>query len=109
MTAVWASCHEDLVSDGVVSPPLCDPKVGPALGAVRAQCNSPGSAVDAGLDAAARARRVERAVDSGVWYVSPALQGSPCAPPITAHRVAQLYHYCTRNCIPLRKLRRDIR
>jgi hypothetical protein len=55
MTAVWASCHEDLVSDGVVSPPLCDPMVDPALGAVRAQCNSPGSAVDAGLDAAARA------------------------------------------------------
>ncbi len=56
MTAVWASRHEDLVSDGVVAPPVCAHLVVPALGVVLLWCNPLGSAVDAGLDAAARAR-----------------------------------------------------
>ena len=66
MTAVWASHHEELCSDGVVSPPVCDHRVVPNRWAVRDWCNPLGSAVDAGLDAAARARRAERAVDGGV-------------------------------------------
>ena len=28
MTAVWASHHEELCSDGVVAPHVCDPIVG---------------------------------------------------------------------------------
>ena len=52
-TAVEALCHEDLVSDGGVSPPVCDPLVVPDPGVVLTRCNPRGSAVDAGLDAAA--------------------------------------------------------
>jgi len=80
----------------------------PALGVVLRWCNRLGSAVDAGLDATARALRAERAANGGVVYVQHALHVSPRAPPINAQRVAQFYYYCTRNCIPPRKLRRDI-
>ena len=52
-TAVEASCHEDLVSDGGVSPPVCNPLVVPDRGVVLTRCNPQGSAVDAGLEAAA--------------------------------------------------------
>ena len=71
-------------------------------------CNPSGSAMDAGLDAAARARRTERAVDGGVVYVPPALHGSLSAPRIHAHQVARFDHYRTRNCLPPKKLCRDI-
>ena len=108
MTAGWASRHEDLVGAWVVSPPVCARLVVPACGVVLPWCHPLGSAVDAGLDVAARAQRAVHAADGGVLYVPQALHGSPCAPPITAQRGAQFYHYCTRNCIPLRKLRRDI-
>ncbi len=90
MTAVWASRHEDLVSDGVVAPHVCDHLVVPARGVVRARCHPPGSAVDAGLDAAARARRAARAADGGGVYVPQALQVSPRAPPMHAQRTGPL-------------------
>jgi hypothetical protein len=80
----------------------------PDRGVVRARCNSLGSTVDAGLDAAARVLRAERAADGGVLSVPHALHVSPRAPPIHAQRVAQFYHYRTRNCMLPRKLRRDI-
>src|SRR5712691_12803093 len=76
-TAGWASRHEDLVSDGVVAPHVGDHMVVPDRGVVRARCNPPGAAVDAGRDAAARARRAARAADGGVVYVPQALQVSP--------------------------------
>ena len=100
MTAVWASRHEDLVSDGVVSPRVFDPMVVPDRGVVLARCNPPGSAVDACLDAATRARRAARAADGGVVYVPQALHVSPNAPPLHAQRVARFDHYRTRNCLP---------
>jgi hypothetical protein len=68
----------------------------------------PGSAVDAGLDAAPRVRRAERTADAGVLDVPQALYVSPSAPPIHAQRVARFDHYCTRNCLLPKKLRRDI-
>jgi hypothetical protein len=105
---VWASRHEDLVSDGVVSPHVFDPMVVPDRGVVRARCNPPGSAVDADLDAATRARRAACAVGGGGVDVPQALQVSPSAPPIPAQRVARCDHYRTRNCLPLKKLRQDI-
>jgi len=61
MTAVWASRHEDLVSDGVVSPHVFDHLVVPDRGVVLARCNPPGSPVGVGLDAAARALQAARA------------------------------------------------
>ena len=64
-----ASRHEDLVSDSGVAPPVGDPLVVPDRGVVLTWCNPRGSAVDAGLDAAAWARRAERAADGGVVYV----------------------------------------
>jgi hypothetical protein len=107
-TAVWASRPEDLWSAWVVFPHVFDYMVVPDRGVVRARCNPLGAAVDAGLDAAARARRAERAVDGGVLYVPQALHVSPSAPPIHAQRVARFDHYRTRNCLPPKKLRRDI-
>jgi hypothetical protein len=62
----------------------------------------------AGLDAAARARRAEHEADGGVVSVQQALHVSPNAPPIHAQRVARFGHYCTRNCLPPKKLHRDI-
>ena len=50
--------------------------------------NPSGSAVDADLDAAARARRAEHAADGGVLYGQQALHISSSAPLINAQRVA---------------------
>jgi hypothetical protein len=55
MTAMWASHHEALCSDGVVAPPVFAPLVGPALGVVLDRCNPPGVAGDADLDATTQA------------------------------------------------------
>src|SRR5712691_13539666 len=41
--------------------------------------------------------------EGGVLYVPHALPLSPRAPPIHAQRIAQLYHYRTRNCLPPKK------
>ena len=105
---MWTSCPEEQLSDGGVSPHVFDYMVVPDRGVILAQCNPPGSAVDAGLDAAARALWAERAANGGVVYVQHALHVSPRAPPINAQRVAQFYHHCTRNYILPWKLRRDI-
>jgi hypothetical protein len=102
-TAVWASRHEVLVSNDVVSPPVCDPMVVPHGWAVRDRGNPSGSAGDACLDAAAQARRAARAVDGGVVSVPQALSVSPSTPPLHAQRVAQFAHYCTRNSLPPQK------
>ena len=48
------------------------------------------------------------AADACVVYIPQALYGSPSAPPINAQRVARFDHYRARNCLPLRKLRREI-
>ena len=105
---MWASHHEELCSDGIVSPPVCDYLVVPHRCVMLDGCNPVGSAVDAGLDAAARARRAARAVDGGVVDIPQALHVSLSAPPIDAQRVAQFDHYRTYNCLPPKKLRRDI-
>ena len=41
-TAMWASHHEELCSDGVVSPHVCDPMVVPHRWVVREWCNPVG-------------------------------------------------------------------
>jgi len=105
---MWTSHHENLLSDGVVSPHVFDPMVVPDRGVVLARCNPPESAVDAGLDAAVRVRRAERAADGGVWYVPHALHVSPNAPPIHAQQLACFDHYRTHNCLLPKQLRRDI-
>src|SRR5215217_3644288 len=61
MIAMWTSRHDDLASDDVVALHVFDPMVVPACGVVLTRCNSLGSAVDAGLDAAARVLGAERA------------------------------------------------
>ena len=60
------------------------------------------------LDAAAWARRAERAPDGGVVDVPRALSVWPRAPRINAQRGAQCAPYNTRNCLPPKKLRREI-
>jgi hypothetical protein len=84
MTTVWASRHEDLVSHDGVSPHVCDLMVVPHGWAVLKRGNPSGSAGDACRDAAARARRAERAVDGGVVSVPQALDVSPSALRINA-------------------------
>jgi hypothetical protein len=109
MTAVRASHHEALCSDDVVAPHVFDPLVGPYLGVALDRCNPPGAAVDAGLDAATHALRAERTADGGVLYVLQTLQVSPRAPRIHAQRRARFDHYCTRNDLSSKELRRNIR
>jgi len=58
MTAVWASHHEELCSDGVVVPHGFAPLVGPNLGVVLDRCHPPGAAVAAGLDSALHAHAI---------------------------------------------------
>jgi hypothetical protein len=108
MTAVWVSRHEDLVSHEVVSPHVCDTYGYPSLlgGARLGKPN--GSAGVACRDAVAQAQRAERAADGGVVDVSRALAVSPRAPRIHAQRVARFAPYNTRNCLPPKKLRREI-
>jgi hypothetical protein len=108
MTAVWASHHEELCSDGVVAPHVFDPLVGPDLGVMLHRCYPPGAAVDADLEIATHALRAERTADGGVVYVPQALHVSPRAPRINAQRAARFDHYCTRNCLPPKELRQDI-
>jgi hypothetical protein len=72
------------------------------------RCNASGSAVDVCRDAAAQAQRAEGAAEGGVVYVSRALSVSPRAPRINAQRVARFDPYNTRNCLPPKKLRREI-
>ena len=79
-----------MCSDGVVAPPVCGHRGVPACGVVPDRCTASGSAVDAGRDAAAWARRAERAADGGVVPVEYALQVSPRAPPMHAQRVAPI-------------------
>ena len=108
MTAVWASHHEDLGSDGGVAPHGFAPLVGPDVGVVLERCHPLGEAVDAGLDAALHARRAERTAEGGVVDVLQALHMSPRAPRIKAQRMAQFKHYCTHNCLSPKELHRDI-
>ena len=61
---MWASHHEERCSDRVVAPPVCDHMIVPHRWVVLDGCNPSGSAVDAGRDAAARARRAERVVEA---------------------------------------------
>jgi hypothetical protein len=107
-TAVWTSRPEDLGSDGGVAPPVCAHRVVPHRWVVCDRCNPSRSTADAGSDAAARVRGAARAADDGVVDVPQALHGSPKTPPMHAQRVARFDHYRARNCLPPKKLRRDI-
>jgi len=98
--AAWASHHEERCSARVVAPPRCDHMIVLHRWVMFDGCNPLRSAVDAGRDAAARARRAARAVDGGIVSVLQALHGSPRAPRIHAQRVAQFDHCRICNCLP---------
>jgi hypothetical protein len=108
MTAMWASHHQERCSEGVVAPHGFAPLIGPALGVMLDRCNPPGAAVDAVLKAATHARRAERTADGGVVSVPQVLHGSLRALRINAQRVARFDHYCTRNFLSPKELRRNI-
>src|SRR2546428_11487679 len=90
-TAVWVSPHEERGSAAVVAPPVGAPRVVPHRWVVGDRCNPSGSAANA-----------------CVVYSPQALREAPSAPPINAQRVARFDHYRARNCLPPRKLRREI-
>ena len=87
---------------------MCGPRGVPACGVVPDRRNASEAAVDAHRDTTAGVQRAERTADGGVVDVPRGLSVSPRAPGINAQRVAQLHPYSTRNCLPLKKLRRDI-
>src|SRR5882762_4964228 len=72
------------------------------------RCTSSGAAVDVCSDTPAWAPRADRVADGGGVDVSRALSVSPRAPCIIAQRVARFDPYDSRNCLPLKKLRREI-
>ena len=72
------------------------------------RCNASGAAVDVCSDAPARAQRADHVADGGVVDVSRVLAVSPRAPGIIAQRVARCDLYNSRNCLPPKKLRREI-
>jgi hypothetical protein len=77
----WARlASRGMGSEGVVSPPVCSHRGGPARGMVPERCHASGAAVDICSDTPAWAQRAERAADGGVVYVSRALSVSPRAP-----------------------------
>src|SRR5215831_14638661 len=97
-----------MCSAWVVSPPVCGHQGVPARDVVPARCNSSGSTVDISSDALAGAQRAERVADDGVVYILRALSVSPSAPRINAQHVARSDPYNIRNCLPPKKLRREI-
>ena len=87
---------------------MCDHRVIPDRDVAPDRYNSSGSAMDACSDTTAWARRAELAADGGVVDVPRALSVSPRAPRIHAQRGAQFDPYNTHNCLPPKKLRREI-
>ena len=87
---------------------MCGHRGVPARGVVPERCHALGSAVDARRDTPVGARRAERAVDDEVVYVRRALYMSPSVPRINAQHVARCDPNNTRNCLPPKKLRREI-
>ena len=83
-------------------------RVGPDRERGPERCNASGSAVDVGRDAPAGTQWPERVGDSGVVDVSRALSVSPSVPRLNAQRVARCDSYNTRNCLPPKKLCREI-
>src|SRR5262249_6683720 len=98
--AAWAAPHEERCSARVVAPPVCDHLRVLHRWVVFDGCNPSTSTVNAGRDAAARARRAERAVDGGVASVLQALYGLARAPRMPTQRVAQFEPYRIRNYLP---------
>jgi hypothetical protein len=105
----WARlASRGMCSDRVVAPPVCRHRGVPAPGGVPARCHASGAAVDVCSDAPAWVQRAERAANGGVVDVSHAFSRSPSAPRINAQRVARSDPYNVRNCLPPKKLRREI-
>src|SRR5215471_5141312 len=72
---------------------------------VRAWYNPSGSGVVTCLNATARTRWAERAIQGDVLSVWPGLHGAPSAPRISAQRVARFDDHCTSNLFINNKLR----
>ena len=86
----------------------CDHRVMPARDVAPDRCNSSGSAMDACSDTPAGARRAERAANGGVVDVP---RASLCrhVPHELMRNVVLNFDPCnTRNCLPPKKLRREI-
>jgi hypothetical protein len=79
------------------------------LASIVAWCGSSttpsGSAVVTCLNATARTRRAERAIQSDVLSVWQVLHGTPSVPRISAQRIAQFDDHCTSNLFINNKLR----
>ena len=90
------------------SPPICSHRGVPARVGGSERCNSSASAVDVCSDAPTGVQRAKRAADGGVVGVLRARSVSPTAPRINALRVARFDLYNARNCLPPKKLRREI-
>jgi hypothetical protein len=83
-----------------VAPHACDPMVVPHGEALLERGNPLASTGDTCRDAAAQARRAERAIEGGVVSVPQALNVSSSALRMHAQRVARCDHDCTRNALP---------
>jgi len=81
----------------------------PGLASIAAWCGSgtttSGSAVVTCLNATARTRRAERAIQSDVLPIWQVLHGAPSVPCISAQRGAQFDDHCTSNLFINNKLR----
>ena len=84
---------------------MYDHRVGFHRCVVRVWYNPSGSAVVACLNAAARTRRAERAVQGDILSVWQVLHGTPSAPLISAQRGARFDDHCTSNVFINNKLR----
>src|SRR5262249_23368582 len=99
---------QGMCSAWVIAPPVGGHRYVPARGVVPERCHASGAAVDAHRDTTTGVQRAERAADGGVGDVPRALAVSPHAPCMHAQRVARFHPYYTRNCLPPKKLCRDI-
>ena len=104
-TALRASHLKERGSDGAVAPPMCDHRVGLHRCGGREWYNPSGSAGVTWLNAAARTRRAERAVQGDVLSVWQVLHRMPSGPRISAQRVARFDDHCTSNLLINNKLR----
>jgi hypothetical protein len=108
-TALCASQYEERGSDGAVSPPMGDRRVGFHRCGVQTWYNPSGAVVATCRIATARTRRAGRTVQGNVLSVWQVLHGTSSAPRIAAQRVARFDDYCTSNLLINHKLRQRYR
>jgi hypothetical protein len=108
MIAVWASHHEELCRDDVVASHVFDPWLALNSGWRLIGATHLGQQWTPVLMLPHMRDGLSSLLMEVLCTFLKALQVSPRAPRINAQRLARFDHYCTRNCLSSKELRRNI-